>query len=104
MTAGGFSSDPEAIYQLASGFDRAAERLSHAIAAFSSHTGDPPAGAFGVLPLAQDAYHVYLRLAQEAVDGLRSVHTTLGRELAEGLRTSAANYVGTDEDLAADTT
>ena len=101
MSSGGFSADPVAIYQLAADFDRAADRLAHAITTFSSRAGEPPAGTFGALPLAQDAYHTYLRLAQEAVDGLRSVHTTVGGGLAEGLRSCAANYVATDEGAAA---
>jgi hypothetical protein len=101
MNGDGFKVNPDAIFQLASAYEGAAEWLDGARAAFSSQTGDAPPAVFGLLPAAQDVYRVYRRLAQEAADGLRSVHNTLTSDLLQGLRSSAVSYIETDYDISA---
>jgi Excreted virulence factor EspC, type VII ESX diderm len=99
MSRDGFRVNPDALYQLATVFEGAAEYLDSARSAFISRTAEATPGVFGLFPTAQDAYRMYLELMQQAADGLRSVHAALGSGLAQGLRSSAGSYVETDDNI-----
>ena len=98
MSSGGLRVDPDAICELATAFEGAAEWLDTARGAFASRS-DPPPDAFGLLPAAQDAQRTYVRIAQEASGALRSMHDQLGSDLAQGLRRTATTYESTDESV-----
>jgi hypothetical protein len=100
VSGDGFNADPQALLELANAFLRTAAQLGPEITGMSAFALDPPAGVFGLFPSAQDAHRVYAQTAQRAVSGLKAVHTTLEAEIAQGLRTTAANYIQADEDSA----
>jgi hypothetical protein len=92
-----FSVDLDVLRGLAGEFDHAADRLSAAVGRFAS-AAQPHRDTFGLLPQARAAHLAYVAKAQEGLDGLASVHSTLRESLAGGLRANATNYVRSDQD------
>ena|ERR1700730_671936 len=100
MDGGGFRVAPDALIQLAAELERLGEAVSREAASFSA-SAQPPPGTFGLLPEAAAARRAYLETAHEALHGLKVLQTAIGTEVPAALRSSAANYLTTDDESAA---
>ena len=88
--------EPGELARAAGEFETAAEGLSLAVSVLAASMCPEP-GLFGFPPAAQVALARYQEKSREAVDGLRAVARTLERDVAAGLRATAAGYLATEE-------
>jgi hypothetical protein len=100
MEGGGFRIAPDALIQLAAELEQLGEAISREAAGFSA-SAQPPAGTFGLLPEAEPAHRAYLETAHGALHGLSVLQAAVGTEVPAALRSSAANYLTTDDESAA---
>jgi hypothetical protein len=100
MDGGGFRVAPDALIQLAAELERLGEAIGREAAGFSA-SAQPPAGTFVLLAAAAAAHRAYRETAHEAFHGLKVLQAAVGTEVPAALRSSAANYLTTDDESAA---
>jgi hypothetical protein len=88
--------EPGELARAAAEFETAADGLSLAVSVLAASMCPEP-GLFGFAPVAQAALAAYEEKSRDAVDGLRAVARALERDVAAGLRATAAGYLATEE-------
>jgi Excreted virulence factor EspC, type VII ESX diderm len=88
--------EPGELSRAAAEFETAADGLCLSVSVLAASMC-PEAGLFGFATAAQAALAAYGEKSREAVDGLRAAATALERDVAAGLRATAAGYLATEE-------